>query len=103
MTKETKLKLSDFLNWTLKSGLEYGDFYCGITDDVPRRLKEHYCVLQPYRSVKCSSADEARELEKCLGEYGFDVGARAANGGNKNSLFFLRMRLSQYTLLHTHV
>lgn len=62
------------------------DFYCGITSNIEDNLKRHnvkgYAVC-----VLCKSYEIASEVEKKLGEMGFDIGnpPHKGNGGNPDS------------------
>ena len=51
-----------------KHGGDFSDWYCGITDNVKRRLKEHeskFAVKLPY-SVECDSMESAVAVEKSM-------------------------------------
>ncbi len=61
-----------------KDNSKFSDWYCGITDNVKRRLKEHeskFAVKLPY-SIECNSKASAVALEKrmhakgCTGDGG---------------------------------
>lgn len=61
------------------------DFYCGITDDIERRQKEH-CILKFLTYTTCDSFETAKTLERKLHELGYDTGKQLGNG-NENSIF----------------
>lgn len=60
-------------------------FYCGITNDIQRRENEHNAEFLQY--VKCENKDEATELERLLGEEGFDIGRNYGNGASDDSIY----------------
>ena len=60
-------------------------FYAGICKDVKDNMHRHgndrYVAL-----VNCGSRDKSGSVEETLGELGFDVGERANNGGDDESV-----------------
>ena len=61
-------------------------FYCGITGDIGSNLRRHN--VNGYTAcVLCDSFKTASDVEKRLGELGFNIGTsnKAGNGGNENS------------------
>lgn len=62
------------------------DFYCGITNNIADNLKRHN--VDGYTAcVLCKSFEIASEVEKKLGEMGFDIGnpPHEGNGGKDDS------------------
>lgn len=77
--------------------LYYREFYCGITDDVERRLfKEHNVSKDDGTWIygPADSVDEAREIEKHYLDFGMqgDTG-----GGNEKSIYVYCYLIMQYT------
>lgn len=69
----------DVFNDNKKDGDEKSNFYCGITNDLERRKREHKLDDFLY-TVKCKNFEAASALEKELEEVGFDCGSQIANG-----------------------
>ena len=74
------------------------DYYCGITNNLDKRMEEHRCedfeiVEDRVFAWNCKNVDVAAEVEKRLGELGFDIGdtKTLGNGGVENStiVYFL--------------
>ena len=61
------------------------DYYCGITNDVERRAKEHNAEFINY--VESDSKETAIAAEILLGKNGYDIGKKAGNGARENSVF----------------
>ena len=68
------------------------DYYCGITNNLDKRMDEHRrndfeIVEDRVFAWNCENADVAAEVEKRLGELGFDIGdtKTLGNGGVENS------------------
>lgn len=62
------------------------DFYCGITGDIDANLARHN--VKGYTAcVLCDSFETASNVERKLGELGFEIGDtdRLGNGGNEKS------------------
>ncbi len=60
-------------------------FYCGITNDLDRRMSEHNAM--PLAWVKSINAQAAIDLETKLGELGFDIGRNSGNGASYDSVY----------------
>jgi len=70
----------------LKMGrLPRSRFYCGITNDLERRMGEHNAT--PLAWVKSNNAQAAIALEDKLGELGFDIGRNSGNGADEDSIY----------------
>lgn len=80
-----------YLN-NFKSGESKDDYYCGITNNLKVRTVAHQqndfsIVDNKVFAWECSSAEVAAEVEKRLGEMGFDIGntETKGNGGVESS------------------
>lgn len=60
-------------------------FYCGITNDLERRMSEHNATSLAW--VKSNTAQAAIDLEDKLGEMGFDIGRKSGNGATDDSVY----------------
>ena len=56
----------------------FGNYYCGITNDIDRREGEHNATYLGY--VKAQSFDAAKRLEAQMHAEGFDTGKQLGNG-----------------------
>jgi len=65
--------------------LPKSSFYCGITNDLERRMSEHNAI--PLEWVKSNNANAAITLETELGELGFDIGGKPGNGASDDSVY----------------
>lgn len=75
----------------------YREFYCGITDDIERRLFTEHNVSKEngfWIYAPAENVEEAREIEKHYLKLGMqgDTG-----GGNKNSIWVYCYLIMQYT------
>ncbi len=68
------------------------DYYCGITNNLDKRMDEHRrndfeIVEDRVFAWNCKNVDVAAEVEKRLGKLGFDIGdtKTLGNGGVENS------------------
>lgn len=55
------------------------DLYCGITNDLERRRKEHN-VEHIIQTVKMDSFELAKQVEVMMHNAGFDTGKQLGNG-----------------------
>lgn len=60
-------------------------FYCGITNDIDRRMSEHNATA--FIWVTSKDVDAAISLESKLGEQGFDIGSNPGNGASDDSIY----------------
>lgn len=88
---DAKLTLDDELQafihayrCNFSSGETKMDYYCGITDDLTRREKEHNATF--VKKISTDSFKSAKDLEQALHEAGFDTGKQVGNG-NEDSVF----------------
>ena len=75
----------------------YREFYCGITDDVERRLFEEHNVSKENGFWIYGPADDievAREVEKHYLNLGMQG---STGGGNEDSIWFYCYLVMQYT------
>lgn len=67
---------------------EKSDYYCGITDDLDRRAKEHnvdgYCL-----TMNLITFEAARDIEQKLSSLGFDCGSQLGNGNEKSVYVYM--------------
>lgn len=81
------------------------EFYCGITNDIERRLAEHnaqdWHVGEVVALADCGTADKAAEVEGLMREKGFDVGGsdNPGNGGVTDStyVYLVRKKMNEKT------
>lgn len=92
--KIVKLKekqiLDDFLKAFADSKFsdKKSDYYCGITDDLDRRAKEHnvegFCL-----TMNLITFEAARDIEQKLSSLGFDCGSQLGNGNEKSVYVYM--------------
>ncbi|MEH2791450.1 hypothetical protein V7T18_12410 [Segatella copri] len=82
--------LNEFLKAFADSNLSIykSDYYCGITDDLNRRAKEHnvdgYCL-----TMNLITFEAARDIEQKLSSLGFDCGDQLGNGNEKSVYVYM--------------
>ncbi len=82
--------LNEFLKAFADSNLSIykSDYYCGITDDLNRRAKEHnvdgYCLI-----MNLITFEAARDIEQKLSSLGFDCGDQLGNGNEKSVYVYM--------------
>lgn len=74
------------------------NFYCGITNDLNRRMGEHNA--KPLVWVKARNQENAIMLEEALGEKGYDIGSVAGNGAADDSVIVYMYKKSLFTNEH---
>ena len=69
-------------------------FYCGITNDIDIRMQQHRdndfnIVGNKVGAWLCRYAECATEVERLMGEFGYDIGRgnKAGNGANDDSCY----------------
>ena len=71
-----------------KFSIYKSDYYCGITDDLDRRAKEHnvdgYCL-----TMNLITFEAARDIEQKLSSLGFDCGSQLGNGNEKSVYVYM--------------
>lgn len=60
-------------------------FYCGITNDLDRRMSEHNATALAW--VESNNTHAATDLEAKLGELGFDIGRNPGNGSTDDTVY----------------
>lgn len=82
-----------------KSGDLKKSFYCGITNDVDIRMEQHRTsnfsiVDERVCAYVCANIEVAKQVERLLGEAGYDIGGQnaAGNGAAESSciVYFLK-------------
>ena len=82
-----------------KSGDLKKSFYCGITNDVDIRMEQHRTsnfsiVDERVCAYVCANVEVAKQVERLLGEAGYDIGGQnaAGNGAAESSciVYFLK-------------
>lgn len=75
-------------NFVCHSGhAKCSDYYCGITNDIKSNLSRHGIKGYVF-CINCNSFEVSSQVEKKLGEKGFDIGNpnnKAGNGGADDS------------------
>lgn len=78
----------------LKNGEKAHDYYCGITNNIENNLQRHH--IEEYDAcVDCGTYEKSSQVEKELGEFGFDIGSPnnpAGNGGAEDSTIVYMVR-----------
>lgn len=91
-------EIVEYFEMMHKSQYNYGDsrqdYYCGITNNIKSNLLRHN--IDGYDAcVECGTYEKASQVEKELGEYGFDIGSPnnpAGNGGAEDSTIVYMVR-----------
>lgn len=83
-------------NTTGGEDFDRSDYYCGITNDLERRSKEHNAVFMSF--VECDDKDTAIATERLLGDSNYDIGKKAGNGARDNSVFVYIYRKTTDTI-----
>lgn len=84
-----------YVNTILYKIGDYKDsFYCGITNDIDIRMQQHRdndfnIVGNKVGAWLCRNAECATEVERRMGEFGYDIGRgnKAGNGANDDSCY----------------
>lgn len=84
-----------YVNTVLYKIGDYKDsFYCGITNDMDIRMQQHRdndfnIVGNKVGAWLCRNAECATEVERRMGEFGYDIGkgGKAGNGANDDSCY----------------
>lgn len=79
-------------------------FYCGITNDIDIRMQQHRdngfnIVKNKVGAWLCRDVECATEVEKCMGEFGYDIGRgnKAGNGANEDSRYVYILKKGKCT------
>ena len=87
--------IRNYVNTVLYKIGDYNDsFYCGITNDIDIRMQQHRdndfnIVRNQVGAWLCPNVECATEVEKRMGEFGYDIGRgnKAGNGANDDSRY----------------
>ena len=87
--------IRNYVNTVLyKIGDNKNAFYCGITNDIDIRMQQHRdndfnIVRNQVGAWLCRDVKCAKEVEKLMGEFGYDIGkgGKAGNGANDDSCY----------------
>lgn len=58
----------------------FEDFYCGVTNDIPKRESEHNVKFLGYVTAKTEKGE--LELEAMMHDEGFSTGSQLGNAGD---------------------
>lgn len=70
----------------------FGCYYCGITNDIERRVREHNAECLGY--IKAETAQDAKDLEVLMHEEGFDTGDQLGNGSSDSVYVYVYRKTS---------
>lgn len=92
---EIRDSIRNYVNTVLYKIGDYKDsFYCGITNDIDIRMQQHRdndfnIVRNQVGAWLCCDVECATEVEKRMGEFGYDIGRgnTAGNGANIDSCY----------------
>ena len=97
-----ELTINDALQAFIQAYLyrySYGEtrnnYYCGITDDLDRRSKEHNASF--IKTMEADTFEGAKKLEKALDEAGFDAGDHVGNGTEKSVFIYMYKKIAGVT------
>lgn len=65
----------------------FGDFYCGVTNDISRREGEHNVSFLGYVTAK--TGEEALTLEARMHDEGFCTGKQLGNAGDDSKFVYV--------------
>lgn len=99
----SKNEIVELIEQNMLIDFEYGDlkksFYCGITNDVDIRMEQHrtsnFSIAdERVCAYVCANVEVAKQVERLLGEAGYDIGGQnaAGNGAAETSciVYFLK-------------
>ena len=79
-------------------------FYCGITNDIDIRMQQHRnndfnIVRNQVGAWLCRDVECATEVERRMGEFGYDIGRgnKAGNGANDDSRYVYILKKGKCT------
>lgn len=95
LAKDIRDSIRNYVNTVLYDiGDNKNAFYCGITNDIDIRMQQHRdndfnIVGNQVGAWLCRNAECATEVEKLMGEFGYDIGKgeKAGNGANDDSRY----------------
>lgn len=99
----SKIEIVELIEQNMLIDFKSGDlkksFYCGITNDVDIRMEQHrtsnFSIAdERVCAYVCANVEVAKQVEKLLGEAGYDIGGQnaAGNGAEETSciVYFLK-------------
>ena len=99
----SKIEIVELIEQNMLIDFKSGDlkksFYCGITNDVDIRMEQHrtsnFSIAdERVCAYVCANVEVAKQVEKLLGESGYDIGGQnaAGNGAAETSciVYFLK-------------
>ena len=95
LAKDIRDSIRNYVNTVLYDiGDNKNAFYCGITNDIDIRMQQHRdndfnIVGNKVGAWLCRNAECATEVERLMGEFGYDIGRgnKAGNGANDDSCY----------------
>jgi len=97
-----QLTLQDALQAFVQAYLysfSYGEtrknYYCGITDDLDRRAKEHNATF--IKTMTADRFESAQKLEQALHDAGFDTGKQVGNGEEDSVYIYMYKKIPGVT------
>lgn len=95
LAKDIRDSIRNYVNTVLYDiGDNKNAFYCGITNDIDIRMQQHRdndfnIVGNKVGAWLCRNAECATEVERRMGEFGYDIGRgnKAGNGANDDSCY----------------
>lgn len=95
LDKDIRDSIRNYVNTVLYDiGDNKNAFYCGITNDIDIRMQQHRdndfnIVGNKVGAWLCRNAECATEVERLMGEFGYDIGRgnKAGNGANDDSCY----------------
>lgn len=95
LAKDIRDSIRNYVNTVLYDiGDNKNAFYCGITNDIDIRMQQHrdndfIIVGNKVGAWLCRNAECATEVERLMGEFGYDIGRgnKAGNGANDDSCY----------------
>lgn len=91
------LEFAYLLYFGLHNPVLKSDLYCGITNELERRRKEHN-VMQYIQTVKMDSFELAQEVEAIMHDAGFDTGKQLGNGQENTVYVYLYRKIPGVTI-----
>lgn len=84
-----------YMNY-FKIGETRKDYYCGITNDLNRRSKEHNATFILTKEMK--SFEDAKKVEKLLHEKGYCTGKQLGNGNEDSVYVYMYRKINGVTI-----
>lgn len=86
MAKTAQEAYDSILAHIKKQGGSYSSWYCGITENIKNRLRDHNVQEKGHwlARIECTSSKAARDVEKALLDLGCDGGP---GGGDDDAIY----------------